>query len=289
MTQAPPSASESAQLPTIIIDPSLYEADAPQPKQTPSAALGRLARVTLLTSAVGGVTVGFAHLLWSDSFSHDVGVAPLTKMLTQADHHAASQLRSDESPSASLAKPVKSAAPAQPSAEAAPSPEAPARPVAAVPDPLASSTLVAPESGLAAAVHASVPAPAPQQPELVIAQPLAGSKRPLGASVTQSAKSARLDLETSIRNARRLQALNQFEEAEAAYLAVLAQSAEQSAALIGLARINLARGQLDAALDFARRAALQTPDQPNIHLTLGDILRARGDQQGAQAEFALAK
>jgi tetratricopeptide (TPR) repeat protein len=276
MTQAHSPASEPAQLPTIIIDPSLYAADVPLPKQSARAGLGRLARVTLLTSAVGGATVGLSHLPWSDSFPHDLEVASLTKLIRQVDHATASHSALPDDRRVPLAQAAKSAAPALPGAEAGLNAEAAA--AAAVTDEGPSPIELAPEA-LAAPVAA---APVGEPPQAVIKQALVGPNRlRVGA--------ARPDLETNLRNARRLHALNQLEGAAAAYQAVLDQHAEQSTALVGLARIHLAWGQLEAALELAQRAVLATPDQPNVHLTLGDILRARGDLQGAQAEYALAK
>ena len=304
MTQATSQASETAQLPTIIIDPSLYEADVPLPKQTARGSLSRLARVTLLTGAVGGATVGLAHLLIGDSFLQDLRVAALTKLLGPADNDAALHAAASEEPSAHLAQPAKTAVAMEPAAAPdvvraeqpqAPLPESPSEhqtPAREAPTP---APIVAARP-LPVGAASARPAPNPidaasgEVAHALVRPPVAAKHVPVAAAAARPLAGApRVDVEASIRNARRLQALNQLDEAEAAYQAVLAQSGEQSAALIGLARIRLSRGQLDAALDFARRAAQQSPDQASVHLTLGDVLRARGDQPGAQAEYALAK
>jgi tetratricopeptide (TPR) repeat protein len=207
---------------------------------------------------------------------HDLEVASLTKLVRQADQSTASQPALSEDPGVSVAQPAKSTAPAPRGAEAALSAEAPS--AAAAPDDDSSGIELAAEALAAPAAVAPVGEPL----QLVVKQAAVSPNRPrVGA--------AQLDLETSLRNARRLQGINQLEQAAAAYQAVLDQHPEHSAALVGLARINLAWGQLEAALELAQRAALATPNQPNVHLTLGDVLRARGDQQRAQAEYALVK
>ncbi|HEX6245456.1 MAG TPA: tetratricopeptide repeat protein [Polyangiales bacterium] len=291
MTQAPSQASEATQLPTIIIDPSLYEADAPLPKPSARGGIGRLARVTLLTGAVGGATVGLAHLLIGDSFLQDLRVAALTKLVGPADNDAALHDLRAHDRSAGLAQPAKRAA----AIESEPTEAASAKQAQTAMDEAAGDTPpleAAPDTPLPAltAPPAAVPASAPlrEQVEPLAARPAEPAKRAVVAVARPVVGAPRVDIEASIRSARRLQALNQLEEAETAYQAVLAQSAGQSAALVGLARIKLSRGQLDAALDFAQRAAREAPDLANVHLTLGDVLRARGDKEGAELEYALA-
>lgn len=128
---------------------------------------------------------------------------------------------------------------------------------------------------------------------LTTVTPVAAPASPLVTEIAQGAvpKPAlgrARDLMAAVRDARRMFALNRLEEAEAAYRKLLTVSDKQPAALLGLARVQLARGQLDEALELAERAVDRAPNQVSCHLTLGDVLRARGALQAAGVQYQLA-
>jgi tetratricopeptide (TPR) repeat protein len=85
-----------------------------------------------------------------------------------------------------------------------------------------------------------------------------------------------------------LLATNRLEEAAAAYRRVLAVREHEPAALSGLARVQLARGQLDEARALAQLAVAVAPDQAGAHLALGDVLRAQGARAPAELQYELA-
>ncbi len=97
-----------------------------------------------------------------------------------------------------------------------------------------------------------------------------------------------LDVVIDIRTGQRMLAQRRFDEAERAFLDALALRTGQPAALSGLARVNLARGELDKAFSLAQRAVTAAPNQASYHLTLGDVLRVSGDASAADAQYELA-
>lgn len=274
------------QLPTIIIDPSAYEADSPAPSQSVHGRFGRLGRVTLVTGAVCVATFGVAQLLGGDSVSQRNPVADLTDGRVRAARQKSSATleRPVTTPpanasAASIARPAADAV-LTPAAQRQPdAPEPATRPSAALP----SADLTEDSAQLGQASQATEAALRPTNTN----DAQAPGKR-LAAAPRRAVARAVFDLDLHVREARRLHGANQLDEAETAYQDVLAHDASESAALIGLARIKLARGQLDAALGFAQRAVTQQPTHSAAHLALADVLRARGDAAGAQAEYALA-
>jgi tetratricopeptide (TPR) repeat protein len=260
MAQAPSPATQSADLPTIIIDPMLYEPEPPSQSQTAYGYLIRLTRVTLAATAVGTATLGVAYVTGLDSLLSKLQVGAATTALSGRATPKA------QSRSATLAPPVRQAVEQAPLA--LPTPEAPV-PVEA-PDA---------DEPVAIDVLAAGPTAAALSPALARAALQARASAPVAGASTE------LSVQAGVRNARRLLALNQLDQAEEAYRHVLTLSDNEPAALTGLARVLLARGQLDEAFTAAMRAVDKAPDVASGHLTLGDVLRARGDKAGAQAQY----
>jgi tetratricopeptide (TPR) repeat protein len=301
MAQAPSPATKSADLPTIIIDPSAYEPEHPVRSHTVYDSVLRLTRVTLAVAAVGGATFAFAQMLDVDSLLSSPQVSALTSVFAKPAN------KNSESRSAPASEQGPVSAPALQ--------ELPARETALLGDTLAPETALADDrlaleeptavdDGLA---HAVAPAdegpeasPPPVQKPVAIkvraAEGIAATATPaarLPASQAPSTAGATLtkpvqkttDIQEEIRNARRLLATNRLEQAEAAYRNVLALNDSEPTALLGLARVQLARGQTDEALLSATRAIDKAPAGASAYLTLGDILRARGDKQAAQLQY----
>jgi tetratricopeptide (TPR) repeat protein len=72
--------------------------------------------------------------------------------------------------------------------------------------------------------------------------------------------------------------------ARTAYEAALALRPNDLGSLVGLARVDAAAGQIDAALTGLRHAAAIAP-QPDTLALLGDLLAMRGDPAGAKAQY----
>lgn len=100
--------------------------------------------------------------------------------------------------------------------------------------------------------------------------------------------SAEESLRDTLRAGRR--ALNQrkLDQAESAYQSVLADRKRHPGALAGMARVSLARGDLDEALRFAHLAVESAPSHAVYHLTLADVLRARAETAAADLEYEMA-
>jgi len=277
MAEAPSPATTKPELPTIIIDPSIYEPEHPDRPQALYDNFIRLTRVTLAVTAVGGATFGLAHMLELDSLLPRAQVASLTDALpgltaepakiTTAPAHAQTSaaariIREPPAPTPS----IHEMASEHPTAPQLPSVELPS-----TPEPAPAETSVVLTARAPAPVNVELNEVSQARPSVPI---LAIKKEP--------------SFQGELRNARRLLALNQLEAAEAAYRRVLAENEAEQAALTGLARVQLALGQLDLALASAKRAVNEAPEAASARLALGDILRARGDRKAAQAHYDLA-
>jgi tetratricopeptide (TPR) repeat protein len=275
MAQAASPATKSAELPTIIIDPSAYEPERTDPSQPVHDHFSRLTRVTLAVTLVGGATFGIARVLELDSLLSSATVAALTASVSgQANDNAPSRSAAEDQGFApAQLRAVLPAAAAINFAEALPTAADPIRFDEAPPAP--ADERVEPELPATEDVASAVAEAAPAAPNKVRPAPVV----PLPKTTTKAT------VEDDVRNARRLLALNRFEEAETAYRNVLAVNARELAALTGIARVQLARGQLDDALASALRAVYEAPEVASAHLTLGDVLRTRGDKVAAQAHY----
>jgi predicted negative regulator of RcsB-dependent stress response len=306
MAEAPSPAPTKAELPTIIIDPSIYEPEHPDRPQTLYDNFIRLTRVTLAVTAVGGATFGVAHMLEVDSLLPRVQVASLTdavaRLTAEPAELTAGPARAEASaPVRAIPEPptptpsVQEIASEHGSAPRLPGAELPSTPVPGA-QPAAAETVEAREPALEQKIEArgavreqnslalTARAPAP-----VNAQPIEASQaRPSVPFLPDKVLKKEASVQGELRNARRLLALNQLEAAEAAYRRVLAENEAEQAALTGLARVQLALGQLDLALASAKRAVDEAPEAASARLALADILRARGDKKGAQAHYDLA-
>jgi tetratricopeptide (TPR) repeat protein len=275
MAHATSPATQSADLPTIIIDPSAYEPERPLEAHSLHDNLRRLTRVTLAATLVGTATIGIAHVLEVDSLLSSKLVSALTTApAAQANDNAeapVSVAEHDAVPAPTSAT-LAALAPAQFDAFSAGTPArfdgAPDAPPAAPAEALSREEVAAEATTAATAAAPGLPQTRP------------GTGVALAKVVSKPAS-----LQDEVRNARRLLALNRLEEAEAAYRKVLALNDGEHAALTGIARVQLARGQLDDALASALRAVDKAPEVASVHLTLGDVLRSRGDKAAAQAEY----
>jgi tetratricopeptide (TPR) repeat protein len=280
MAQAPSPATKSTDLPTIIIDPSAYEPDRPQSTETLYDNFIRLTRVTLAAMAVGAATFGIAHLLEADSLLPEAWVSALTTAPPRSADKSEAREQSKTNDEA-----VQAAAPAP----------APVQASAQAPQE-ATEQIAEPATAPAEAAASALPAAEPSAPVLgastepsaatpALASAPVNQARPTASNALAKALNKTANVQDEIRNARRLLAMNQLEQAEAAYRGALALNEREPAALTGLARVQLARGELDDALASALRAVEKAPDFASAQLTLGDVLRARGDKTGAQAHY----
>jgi tetratricopeptide (TPR) repeat protein len=89
-------------------------------------------------------------------------------------------------------------------------------------------------------------------------------------------------------HARQLAEANKFDEARAAYAAAIEASPQSPFLHRELADVERRAGQLDSALDHARKASELEPDEPRTHILLGEIYEARGDFAKAADEFSSA-
>lgn len=294
MAQVPSPETKSPELPSIIIDPMLYEpelhstllASTPAVTSTPavSGSFARLTRVTIAVAAVGAATYGISQMRDVDSILPRAQVSALTSLFT-----GGSSVQADE-PTAQVAALEPEPAPvAQEAPAVAPVPDQDPLAAAAAlpmiePKPLEQAEPSAPEPAIEAPIARAPAAVKPVAPKLAAAATTASDTAPPLAATTKPADKTAA-IEDDVRNARRLLALNRLDQAEAAYRKVLSQKGGEPSALTGLARVQLARGQLDDALTSAMRAVAEAPQTAGTHLTLGDVLRARGDKSGAQAHY----
>ena len=91
-----------------------------------------------------------------------------------------------------------------------------------------------------------------------------------------------------IARARQLAEANKFDEARAAYVAAIEASPQSPFLHRELAEVERRAGDLDSALDHARKAAELEPDEPRAHVMLGEIYEARGEFARAADEFGNA-
>lgn len=273
MAQAPSPATKDSDLPTIIIDPLAYVPERPSQRARVYDNFLRLTRVTIAVGAVGAATFGVAQLLPSDSLLQSEPVSALTSTFSD---HANERVKSPSSP---VAEAIAAAAPvAQPAQAEAPSAEMLPAEAPQAPEPALAEAPIALENPTPAR---AAPAPVARVPQAKLVS--APSQAEEGALPKPVKKEMNVDDE--VRNARRLLALNRLEQAEAAYRRVLLVNASEPAAVTGLARVQLARGELDDALASAKRAVATAPGLASAQLTLGDVLRARGDKVAAQAHY----
>ncbi len=287
MAEAPSPATTKPELPTIIIDPSIYEPEHVERPQTLITNFMRLTRVTLALTAVGGATIGVAHMLELDSLLPRAEVAALTDAFTRLTAKPG-KLSTTAKQTEVVARPPIVPEPSAPAAAEAPAPSQ------TVPD----VARAAPGTSLSDVFHAQLAgaAPAPAElPKVIAAQAQAPAEpgqvnpaRPSVPVVLDKSVNKEPSIQSELRNARRLLALNQLEAAETAYRRVLEENEGEQAALTGLARVQLALGRLDLALASAKRAVDEAPEAASARLALGDILRARGDRKAAQAHYDLA-
>jgi tetratricopeptide (TPR) repeat protein len=91
-----------------------------------------------------------------------------------------------------------------------------------------------------------------------------------------------------IARARQLAEANKFDEARAAYAAAIEASPQSPFLHRELAEVERRAGDLDSALDHARKAAELEPDEPRAHVMLGEIYESRGEFARAADEFSNA-
>jgi hypothetical protein len=226
--------------PSIIIDPSLY---VPEEKrwllQTVCETFIDVTRVLVAVTFSGTAAFSGAQLVMEHQFSLEDRTSPGVLALVPNDQRA----------------------PATPSARAS------------------AGRRVSMDLKLAAgAPVVSVPCGARGPEAVALCVPTAPPTTPVAATPRSKPARAAIDVAAGVRAARRMLALNRLDEAEAAYRKVLVVDEHQPAALTGLARIHLARGERDEALILAQRAVEIAPDQASGQLALGDALRAKGVQ-----------
>ena len=252
MARTPPQYAQLLDEPTIIVDPTMFL----PPPRTPAGvardvAFG-LARGLVVALLAGATVFSVAHVLKHQTLTHGLADSREDTLVVRVQA-ARAEAEVARRPQASAMEFTSSVAPSL-------SPVSTSSPLAAAPGLL--------EERLDQ--RAEEPAPAPVE-------------------AAPKAAAASSDLMAEVRSARRLLKARRFEEAEAAFRAVLDQRSTHPAALSGLARVELARGHLEDALHYAERAVRSAPYQGAYHLVLGDALKANGDVQNSQTEYALAK
>lgn len=95
-------------------------------------------------------------------------------------------------------------------------------------------------------------------------------------------------LKQHLADGQRLLRHDQLENAELAFRQALALRRNHPQALAGLARLYLAKGDIDRAREFAQAAVDRAPHQAPYRVVLGDVLSVASDPQGAEAEYRLA-
>ncbi|MDT1842189.1 tetratricopeptide repeat protein, partial [Acinetobacter baumannii] len=78
------------------------------------------------------------------------------------------------------------------------------------------------------------------------------------------------------------------EEAEQAYAAALAANPNSGEALMGMARLSVARGDRDATVRYVDEAVAKDARNPEVHMMHGMILRIQGKTDEALAAFGQA-
>jgi len=82
-----------------------------------------------------------------------------------------------------------------------------------------------------------------------------------------------------------LMATGELEEAKTEYLAGLSKDALNLDIYLHLSALERATGNMDTAIDYARRYQREKPGDVDAQLTLGDLLRDNGDLDAAQAHY----
>jgi tetratricopeptide (TPR) repeat protein len=256
MARTPPQYAQLMDEPTIIVDPSLY-------LPPPRTALGLIrdvafgtARGVVVAMLAGATVFSVAHVLKYQTLTHGLHDhhAEAVELGVRAAH-AAPELASAVASDLSFTAKAAAQEPAQPAATPVPV-------VVHQADALAVELL---EERLDAKVQAPVVEPLPVVERI-----------------------SPEDLMSRVRDGRRAFNNRRYEEAERAFRSVLDQRSGHPAALAGLAKVSMIRGQLDQAQQFAERAVQSAPYQASYHLVLGDVLRASGNSAGAQTEYDLA-
>ncbi len=111
---------------------------------------------------------------------------------------------------------------------------------------------------------------------------------PTEAAPIEPAPAEDTSVETLL-SARRSLKKYKLDEAEAAYRSVLRGRTGHPGALAGMARVAMARGDLDGALRLAKLAVAAAPSHAVYHLTLAEVLRLRSESAAAEAEFVIAE
>ena len=132
----------------------------------------------------------------------------------------------------------------------------------------------------------TMPATASPEPPSAAKSAAVAKGRPHNDSA--SSATVTVNLASGVRTARRMLALNRLDAADKAYRAVLSVDSHQTAALMGLSRVRLIRGDLDEALSLAQQAVETDPEHIGSRLILADVLRSRGAKILAEVEYAAA-
>jgi tetratricopeptide (TPR) repeat protein len=257
MARTPPQYAQLMDEPTIIVDPSLY-------LPPPRTALGLIrdvafgtARGVVVAMLAGATIFSVAHVLKYQTLTHGLH-----------DHHAEA---------VELGVRAAKAAPALASAVAGDlSFTAKAAAQEAPPEPAVTPVPVVVHHADAVAV------------ELLEERLDARAQAPVVEPLPVVERASAEDLMARVRDGRRALNNRRYDEAERAFRSVLEQRSGHPAALAGLAKVSMSRGQLDQAQQFAERAVQSAPYQASYHLVLGDVLRASGNSAGAQTEYDLA-
>jgi tetratricopeptide (TPR) repeat protein len=259
MARTPPQYAQLLDEPSIIIDPSLYLPPPRTPIGVARDVCFGLARGLMVAMLAGATVFSVAHVLKHQTLTHGL-----------VQHREEALIMHVQAARADAADVARAEAP---------------RPQASA---MELTSAVAPSAGRPVERVTNAPAMA-AAPGLYEERLDQRAEPTVEVEVAPAAEATNADLMSEVRAARRLLKQRRFDEAEAAFRAVLEQRSVHPAALSGLARVQLARGRFDDALHFAERAVRSAPYHGAYHLVLGDALRANGDVTSAQTEYALAK
>jgi Flp pilus assembly protein TadD len=253
MARTPPQYAQLLDEPTIIVDPTMFL----PPPRTP-AGIARdvcfgMARGLVVALLAGATVFSVAHVLKHQTLTHGLSDSREDTLVVHVQA-ARAEAELARRPQASAMEFTSSVAPSLSSVE-----------------------------------HVSTSSPIAASPGLLEERLDARAEAPAAAPAPVASKTTAAEMMAEVRAARRLLKARRFEEAESAFRSVLDQRSTHPAALSGLARVELARGHLEDALHYAERAVRSAPYQGAYHLVLGDALKANGDVQNSQTEYALAK
>ncbi|HEX6244652.1 MAG TPA: tetratricopeptide repeat protein, partial [Polyangiales bacterium] len=262
---------------TLVVKRPPERAPAPEPKST------RL--------VIGlGVLLGLAALAWF-AWQRERDAAQEAAPAAEAPAAAPASVQKPAEPVAPPAEAAKTTAEPAPAAEPA-APAEPGAPAEPQPEPTAPAASTEPAAPAAApsvpepvpgTVTPSAPTPATAQP----AAPVATAAAPAGEPTTAAPEGAE-DPNALLRKGQRLAAQGDGAGARAALEQAMALAADNPHIREALAMTLLKTGDLEGALAQSQAAVKLRPKRARYQVMLGDVLKAQGKPEEAQAAWQKA-